>query len=223
MPPEVMGYEGRAVVLDPDSFVVGYIWDLLSCDMGGKAILARPRFGVMAPSAMISAAMLLDCALLGHWHCAADFAEAFAFRRDYAMWLALQLEPPQIIGRLADEWNDLDYLSPGTRLLHNTQRRTQPWLSGLPIDFASGANSVERRAVTSWLDRLQKRPRRDPRSAYQPHPDRRQEQLFFGLLAECLREGTVTAPMPREEMALAELPPDAFALLNPVPPLPPAC
>ena len=43
MPPEVMGYEGRAVVLDPDIFALGDIWDLLSCDMGGKAILARPR------------------------------------------------------------------------------------------------------------------------------------------------------------------------------------
>jgi hypothetical protein len=223
MPPQVMGYEGRAVVIDPDIFALADIWDLLSCDMGGKAILARPRFGTMAPgSAMISAVMLLDCARLAHWRCAADFAEAFAFRRDYAMWLALQLEPPQIIGRLADEWNDLDYLSPGTRLLHNTQRRTQPWLSGLPIDFGSGAHSVEPPAVTSWLDRLRKRPRRDPRSAYQPHPDRRQEQLFFGLLAECLRQGTVTEAMLREEMALANLRPDAFALLDGAPPLPAA-
>ena len=223
MPPQTMGYQGRAVVLDPDIFAVGDIWELLSRDMDGNAILARPRAGTMEPGcAMITAVMLLDCARLTHWRCAADFAEAFAFRRDYATWMALQLEPLETVGRLADEWNDLDHLSPGTKLLHNTQRRTQPWLSGLPIDFASGANSVERRVAASWLDRLRGRPRRDPRSTYQPHPDRRQEQLFFGLLAECLREGTITETMLREEIALAHLRPDAFALLDRAPPLPAA-
>jgi len=189
--------------------------------MGGKAILACPRLGAMAPgSAMKTSVMLLDCARLAHWRCAADFAEAFAFRRDYAMWLVLQLEPLERIGRLADEWNDLDHLSPGTKLLHNTQRRTQPWLTGLPIDF--GSQAIGRRAAAAWLDRLRGRRRRDPRSTYQPHPDRRQEQLFFGLLAECLREGTVTETMLREEMALANLRPDAFALLDRAPALPDA-
>ena len=223
MPPEIMGYEGRAVVLDPDIFALGDIWELLSRDMGGKAILARPRSGTMDPgAAMISAVMLLDCARLAHWRCASDFAEAFAFRRDYGWWVALQLEPFQTIGRLADEWNDLDHLSPGTRLLHNTERRTQPWLTGLPTRFASNGQAVERRAAGSWLDRLRGRPQGDPRSTHQPHPDRRQEQLFFGLLAECLREGTITEAIVREEMALANLRPDAFALLDRAPRLPAA-
>lgn len=222
MPPQVMGYQGRAAILDPDIFALGDVWELLSCDMAGKAILARPRLGAMAPGSPINTSvMLLDCAQLAHWRCADDFAEAFAFRRDYARWLDLQLEPFQTIGRLADEWNDLDHLSPVTKLLHNTQRRTQPWLSGLPIDFGPVADPVGP-AAASWLDRLRGRPRRDPRSTYQPHPDRRQEQLFFGLLAECMREGTVTETMLREEMALANLRPDAFALLDRAPPLPAA-
>ena len=36
MPPELMGYGGRAVVVDPDVFAVGDIWELLSRDMDGK-------------------------------------------------------------------------------------------------------------------------------------------------------------------------------------------
>src|SRR5690606_37541304 len=43
MPPELMGYEGRAVVIDPDVFAVGEVWELLSRDMQDKAIMARPR------------------------------------------------------------------------------------------------------------------------------------------------------------------------------------
>jgi hypothetical protein len=94
MPPQSMGYEGRAIVLDPDIFAVGDIWDLLSCDMLGRGILARPRFMTMTPGgALWSSVMLLDCARLTHWCCAADFAELFAFKRDYAAWYALQLEP----------------------------------------------------------------------------------------------------------------------------------
>ena len=46
MPPELMGYQGRAVVIDPDVFAVGDIWELFSCDMQGKALMCRMRPGI---------------------------------------------------------------------------------------------------------------------------------------------------------------------------------
>ena len=45
MPPELMGYKGRSVVIDPDIFAVGDVWELLSRDMQGKAIMCRRRAG----------------------------------------------------------------------------------------------------------------------------------------------------------------------------------
>jgi len=45
MPPELMGYRGRAVVIDPDIFAVGDVWELLSRDMQGKAVMCRRRAG----------------------------------------------------------------------------------------------------------------------------------------------------------------------------------
>ena len=48
MPPELMNYQGRAVIVDPDVFAVGDVWELLSRDMGGKAILCRARSGTKA-------------------------------------------------------------------------------------------------------------------------------------------------------------------------------
>src|SRR3954451_24511962 len=39
MPPELMDYEGRAVVIAPDVFAVGDIHELLARDMNGKAVL----------------------------------------------------------------------------------------------------------------------------------------------------------------------------------------
>ncbi len=50
MPPELMGYQGRAVVTDPDVFAVADIMELLERDMQGKAILCRPRSGAKRPS-----------------------------------------------------------------------------------------------------------------------------------------------------------------------------
>ena len=44
-PPKLMGYQGRAIVIDPDVFAVGDVNELFRRDMEGKAILARPRPG----------------------------------------------------------------------------------------------------------------------------------------------------------------------------------
>ena len=65
MPPELMGYEGHAVVVDPDVFAVGDIHELLSRDMQGKAIIGRPRSGTKgAEGGIATSVMLLDCAKL---------------------------------------------------------------------------------------------------------------------------------------------------------------
>ena len=37
MPPELMGYQGRAVVIDPDIFAVGDVWELLNRDVRARA------------------------------------------------------------------------------------------------------------------------------------------------------------------------------------------
>ena len=41
MPPQCMGYQGRAVVVDPDVFAVGDVAELLGRDMQGRSIVAR--------------------------------------------------------------------------------------------------------------------------------------------------------------------------------------
>ena len=42
-PPELMKYEGRSIVVDPDVFCVSDVTPLLERDMGGKAVMARFR------------------------------------------------------------------------------------------------------------------------------------------------------------------------------------
>jgi len=221
LPPERMGYQGRALVVDPDVFAVGDVYELLTRDMQGKAILCRMRSkskGLAGGKA--SSVMLLDCAKLRHWRCAENFAEMFEGKRDYQDWMTLQLEPSDSIGLFEDEWNDFDRLTPATRLIHNTKRQTQPWKTGLPLEFEPAPRPVRANAPATWLRPVRRALGWDGRpSRYAPHPDPRQEQLFFGLLRECLEQGIVSEAMLRDEMDQGHVRRDALEVLERTPPL----
>jgi hypothetical protein len=55
--------------------------------------------------------------------------------------------------------------------------------------------------------------------SYVSHPDRNQENLFFGLLRECVEQGSVTPEMLREEMRQNHVRHDAFEVMERAPPL----
>jgi hypothetical protein len=220
LPPERMGYRGRALVIDPDIFAVGDVNELLNRDMGGKAILCRRRSGWKKRTCWASSVMLLDNEKLSHWRCEEQFGELFQGRRDYADWICLRGEPSGTIGLLEDAWNDFDRLRPGTKLLHNTRRWTQPWKTGLPVDFVPGDRATGI-APLDWLMRKRREWLGDHAllGRYVRHPDRRQERLFFGLLRECVEAGIVSEELLREEVRCHHVRPDVFDVLERTPPL----
>jgi len=224
LPPELCGYEGRAVVVDPDVFAVGDVMELLTRDMGGKGVMCRPRAGnVGLGGCLATSVMLMDCARLTHWKARETFASLFRFEADYMDWICLKLEPRENIGLIEPEWNDFDRLTPQTRLIHNTKRLTQPWKAGLPIDFAFADKGFHLLEPKSWLKSVkQAASRKTSARHYLSHPDSRQEALFFGLLKECLEQGLVREEEVRAEMARNHVRHDAFEVLDRTPPLPPA-
>ena len=136
MPPQLMGYQGRALVIDPDVFAVGDVWDLLSRDMNSKALMCRPKSGSKGRrGALASSVMLMDCTRLRHWEVEKQFGEMFDFSRDYMDWISLKLEDRDTIGLFESQWNDFDHLDVDTKMLHNTKRKTQPWKTGLTVDY----------------------------------------------------------------------------------------
>jgi len=221
LPPQLMGYEGRAVAIDPDVFAVGDVWELLSRDMKGAAIMARPRSGYKEKKGvMATSVMLLDCAKLTHWKVEEQFAAMFAMQRDYAKWIGLLYEAPESIGVLENEWNDLDKLTPATKMLHTTKRKTQPWKTGLPVDFML-PEKPSGFIVLGWLNQIRRRVFGDYAflGHYVPHPDPNQERFFFGLLRECVEKGIVTEELLREEMRQNHVRHDAFEVLERTVPL----
>lgn len=217
MPPKLMGYQGRAVVIDPDIFAVGDIWELLQRDMGDKAIVCRRRPGAKG---WASSVMLLDCQKLNHWDCEADFNALFEFAFDYQDWITLKREDQASIGLLEDHWNDFDRLTPDTRLLHNTKRQTQPWKTGLPVDFRP-AEKFRWFPPKGWIKRLRRQVFGEYAflGSYKPHPDPNQERFFFGLLRECLETGALSESELREAMRQQHVRGDALEVVERTPPL----
>lgn len=225
LPPELMGYEGRAVVIDPDVFAAVDVWELLTRDMKGKSIVCRMRSG---PKGFIdgnfaSSVMLLDCSKLKHWQVEKQFNAMFDGDYDYQPWIGLKNEVRETIGFFEKEWNDFDKLTPETKMLHTTRRKTQPWKTGLPIDFRF-SERFRLFPPAAWLLRARRHffGEYGLLGNYKSHPDRNQEAFFFGLLKECLAQGKVTESMIREEMAMNHVRHDAFEVLARTPDLPPA-
>jgi hypothetical protein len=221
LPPQLMAGEGRAVVIDPDIFAVGDINELLDRDMCGAAVMGRKRSEKPGKDHQIATSvMLLDCAKLRHWDCEQEFAQLFEFKRDYKDWMVLAHEDPQTIGVLENYWNDFDHLDASTRMLHNTKRRTQPWKTGLPVDYTP-ADKFKDKPLLASLNRLRARVFGEYGllGRYSAHPDPRQEQVFFGLLGEALAKGHISEELVRQEIAKNHVRQDAFAVLARTPKL----
>ncbi len=180
-----MNFEGRAVVIDPDIFAVGDVYELLSRDMGGKAIMARSGKNGRGYA---SSSRLMDCARLQHWQWEKQIDDLFALKRDYQPWIVLELEPPETVSAFEEEWNHFDTLNEKTKLLHNTRRTTQPWKIGLPFeDLHRIAQGVTKAGLKSRVKFMFGKTQ-----THKEHPDTKQRDLFFGLLRECLDKGVVT-------------------------------
>lgn len=204
--PGLLGYEGLALVTDPDVFAVGDVAELFGRDLEGKAIWCTPRPGYRKiEDPLATSVMLLDCSKLRHWRFADQLEKLWAHEIDYLDWINLRLEDLDTIGLLEPEWNDFDHLTRATKLLHNTKRRTQPWKTGLPIDFTF----KERGLLNFALPIVRKLA-----PNYTRHPDQRQEAYFYALLADALDVGAVTPERVRKEVRLGHVRPDSEALIE---------
>ena len=204
--PGLLGYKGRAVVTDPDVFAVGDVAELFQRDLEGKAIWCRPRPGYdKITDPLATSVMLLDCSKLRHWRFDQQLEKLWCQEIDYLDWINLRLEDLGTIGLLEPEWNDFDHLTVRTKLLHNTKRRTQPWKTGLPIDFTF----KERGFLNFALPIVRKLA-----PNYTRHPDQKQEAYFYAMLAEAIDVGAITPEQVRNEARQGHVRPDSEGLID---------
>jgi len=198
LPPELMAFKSRAIVVDPDVFAVGDVYDLLNRNMKGKAILARSAKTAFGSGAWYgTSVMLMDCEKLKHWDWEKTMNDMFKGKFDYGNWIGLRLEDPDTIGLLEEEWNHFDTLTQNTKLIHMTERSTQPWKTGLPIDFDRMHNASSYTVET-----------------YLPHPDPLQELFFLSLLKEAFENGFISAALIQEHIDAKNVRSDIFEKIN---------
>jgi hypothetical protein len=200
MPAELMHYSGRAVVIDPDIFSIKDISSLFTMDLKGRAIAACRK-----KDAWDTSMMVLDCEKLRHWSMSKILSDLETKKADYADIMTLKnessvLEMPRI-------WNNLDKLTDDTYLLHTTNRLTQPWKTGLKIDFTRNDPGKLFNIIPKKL--LLKLAGKWP-SRYQRHPDTKIETFFFNLTKQALHAGALTKEDVQKAVDTNDVRPDIF-------------
>lgn len=223
LPPQLMGYQGRAVVMDADIFALGDIYELLSSDMKGKAIYCKRKEYAGGKKRrrghFVSSVMLLDCVKLKHWKWQEMVDRMFAMELNWQAWMNLQHEDLESIGILEDQWNQYDELTKSTKLLHNTNRSTQPWMTGLPYNRITYGhhNRIFGAVPRHWFTGLNYWLKGEgylPYGKYQQHPDINQQNLFFSILKKAIQQEFISKSLLENEISKGHIRADAFELMS---------
>jgi hypothetical protein len=207
MPPELMKYKGRSIVIDPDVFsAYSDIWDLFKMDMNGHAILMKKH----KINQWATSVMLLDNQKLKHWSIDNIVDRLLNHQMDYRDQIGLMSESSSI-GPLNDEWNRYDVLDENTKLLHNTIRATQPWRSGMKMEYAPKKKKPILGVIPrGWVDTI----RGKKLDIHKEHPDPKQTDFFFRHLKYAINEGEILREVVEQEVLAKHIRPDAIEILD---------
>lgn len=208
MPPQLNEYVGRAMVIDPDIFSIADISPLFNIDLGNFALACCSKKDSYDTSMMV-----MDCAKLKHWNIKNILEDLQNKKVDYTELITLKKQIsdfPNSIKVVDRINNNLDTLTPDTILLHTTDRITQPWSTGLPIDFRRNDPGKFFGLIPKlpFLKLTGKWP-----STYQPHPDKNIENYFLNLVKEALNDNIITRQELEEEVKVNRLRKDIFSLI----------
>jgi len=207
-PPELMGYKGRALVIDPDIFALEgtNIDELFETDMKENSIAACYREN---KGSWDSSVMLLDCVKLKHWNLQDILYELTEKKTDKRVFMTLQRE--KYVQRLPWIWNSMNKIGLDSKILHTTTRLTQPWKTGLLIDYTQKAlpklfGFVPREPIYKLLGKYP--------THYLPHPDKNVVDFFFSLLKNAIKDGAISEKDIEHEIREKNVRTDIFKILN---------
>jgi hypothetical protein len=181
--PQLMDYQGTALVIDPDIFLVRKgLDDLFDLDFNFAPIYCRPgpRRGLWSTSVMV-----FDAAKLRHWCVKSFIDEMSRGKLDYSDLINLKIEK-SVIKSLPTKWNEYDDIKEDTILLHTTEKITQPWRAGLKM-----SSSIPKLFGFLPRERIYSLFGRDLRTGRE-HPVDRVTEFFFNELKHCINNKTIS-------------------------------
>ena len=206
MPPELVGFTGKVVVIDPDVFAVQDMTGLFDVELSDAAIASCKKTG---GDKWDTSVMLLDASKLT-WKISEILAKLKSFEMTYNTVMRRLWNDPKVV-ELSREWNTLDEIRPTTKMIHYTNQNTQPWKTGLPIDFYSKGDT--QRFFGIIPKRFLRRLVRPAARTYQPHPDEKAAAFFFSLVRDALKNGVITRDMIDEQVRSGYLRSDIARLI----------
>ena len=180
--PQKMNYEGEALVIDPDIFLIqSGLEDIEKLSLETHSIYARQ--GIQKNS-WGSSVMLLSCKDFKHWSLESLINRLHQAEIDYDDLINLRLE--NSIGTLESKWNEFDDIKKDTILLHTTERLTQPWRAGLKLNSS----------IKPFLKFIPKKPiykifGRDL-TLGKEHPNDQITEFFFKELFSCISNNLIS-------------------------------
>lgn len=175
--PLLMNYQNKALVIDPDIFLVR---------QGLEKIF---EFSEQSPVSAIesiydnfwdSSVMLLDCSKLVTWDIKKFIEKIKMGEMDYQDILNLKFCDDQV-SKLGSKWNQFDQILENTILLHTTSRISQPWRVGLK--FNSYIKPILKIIPREWIYKIMGR----PFDKGVEHPEAKVTNFFFNELKYALK------------------------------------
>ena len=178
--PELLGYEGKALVIDPDVFLVREGLEQLE-DFNSSPIYARRG---LQRNSWGSSVLLLSCNHLQHWSLQSFIDGLHEGQIDYDDLINLRYE--KSIAPLETKWNEFDDIKSDTILLHTTEKLTQPWRTGLKLNSS----------IKPFLKFIPRAPiykifGKDLTTGRE-HPNQEVSNFFFKELSKCISKNVVS-------------------------------
>ena len=202
--PSLMNYKGEALVIDPDIFLVKKGIEELSQLIKNFDLLCRKGFkrGTHATSLMY-----LNCSKLKSWDLKEIIKDLLSGSLDYDNLINLKNNNLNI-GTLNSYWNDFDNLDNETIFLHTTQKVTQPWRKGLPLN--SYIPPILGFIKRDFIYKLFNKPLR----IGVEHPNPEINKLFLYELNECVKKQVILRSEIEQAVIEGYIRKDIFEYIN---------
>tara|TARA_B100002019_G_C21232601_1_gene580920 strand:+ start:476 stop:1321 length:846 start_codon:yes stop_codon:yes gene_type:complete len=203
--PELMKYKGKALVIDPDIFLIRHgLESLFSLDTKNVALYCRPG---KQKNTWSTSVMMIDAEKLLHWNIHKLIESLREKKLDYRDLISLSFEKSKI-GSLGSLWNEYDIIKEDTILLHTTEKITQPWRTGLPMN-----SSIPKLFGILPRDKIYKLFGKDLRTGRE-HPAPSVRSFFFDEFQDCLLNNQITIEEINNAVSNKFLRKDIFNILD---------
>ncbi len=130
-PPKICNTK-YCLIIDPDIFAVKNFYNLLDLKNKNKFSL----FCTKKNNKIKSEVMLINMKYFNLWNFDKIINDLFSFKLDYSDLINLDFINKNLIGLIDENFNSHDEITNNTIFLHTTNRITQPWKTGLNIDYS---------------------------------------------------------------------------------------